>query len=359
MELSINEEIAKLIPPLTPEEFQQLETNITQDGCLDPIVVGRVKSADETEQTFIIDGHNRYRICTKHGIHFETIEKEFSDMTAAKAWIILNQLGRRNLDVSQRSILALALDKIYSVEAKERQVEAGKKYGRGRGKVQANLPEPSQKGQARDRAAHDMKVSPRMVTMAKRVEENCIPRVIDMVYNGDLTVAAATEISDLSVHEQGILADRGLAALKKEATQIRKDKESARKHKLIQNISGDVAVWTISGANTKAKKLIKGQTEMTTWELRTFIETLEKSEGLSSGAEKAQVMAEIGKMRTAISAALLNSDRSAPFTEEDHQMLRNFRNDLHQLDSLLEGLLASVTKDLDQLDLFADCEVSG
>ncbi|MDX5584306.1 MAG: hypothetical protein QNK20_05165, partial [Aureibaculum sp.] len=58
----INQEFKKLIPKLSIEEFNQLEKNIISDGCRDPLVLW-----DDT----IIDGHNRFEICNKHGIEFD------------------------------------------------------------------------------------------------------------------------------------------------------------------------------------------------------------------------------------------------------------------------------------------------
>ena len=62
-ELVIDSELSVLIPPLTPDEFTKLEDSILTEGCRDAIIVwGNV----------IVDGHNRYKICTKHGIPFGT-----------------------------------------------------------------------------------------------------------------------------------------------------------------------------------------------------------------------------------------------------------------------------------------------
>ncbi|KCZ71592.1 DNA modification methylase [Candidatus Methanoperedens nitroreducens] len=89
LRLSIDPEFKSLIPPLSFEEFSQLEKNITEDGCRDAIV---------TWNGIIIDGHNRYEICTKHSIPFQTVEKNgFADRNDVRVWIINNQLGRRNI----------------------------------------------------------------------------------------------------------------------------------------------------------------------------------------------------------------------------------------------------------------------
>lgn len=98
MELKIDPEFAGKIPPLTEEEFRQLETNILEDGrILSPLIVWNGT---------IVDGHNRYRILQKHAeLSFEVYEREFKDRYDAIIWICRNQLGRRNLTPAQRKYL--------------------------------------------------------------------------------------------------------------------------------------------------------------------------------------------------------------------------------------------------------------
>ena len=98
MELRIDPEFEGKIPPLTTEEFQQLENNILADGVvINPIIVW---------DGVIVDGHNRYRIVSKHPeIRFSTCEKTFADRYEAIAWICKNQLGRRNLTLEQKKYL--------------------------------------------------------------------------------------------------------------------------------------------------------------------------------------------------------------------------------------------------------------
>ena len=90
----IDEQFKRLLPPLSRETFELLEENILQNGCRDSLVLwGDV----------LIDGHNRYEICTKHDIPFNTIDKEFESREAALIWIITNQISRRNLTPMQMS----------------------------------------------------------------------------------------------------------------------------------------------------------------------------------------------------------------------------------------------------------------
>ena len=98
MNLRIDPEFESRIPPLTDDEFQQLEENILADGVIiSPIIVW---------DGVIIDGHNRFRIVEKHPhITFSTCERDFNDRHEALAWICKNQLGRRNLTFQQKKYL--------------------------------------------------------------------------------------------------------------------------------------------------------------------------------------------------------------------------------------------------------------
>ena len=106
--LKIDSEFKSLIPPLTTEEYDGLERSILAEGCRSAIVVwanesdkpsecSECKDDNEISMGFsfeirdgdpywecescacliepdwtIIDGHNRYEICTKHDIEFDT-----------------------------------------------------------------------------------------------------------------------------------------------------------------------------------------------------------------------------------------------------------------------------------------------
>lgn len=98
MQLRIDPEFESRIPPLTDDEFQQLEENILADGVIiSPIVVW---------EGVVIDGHNRFRIVEKHPhISFTTCERQFENRYEALAWICKNQLGRRNLTFQQKKYL--------------------------------------------------------------------------------------------------------------------------------------------------------------------------------------------------------------------------------------------------------------
>jgi phage N-6-adenine-methyltransferase len=95
-QLQIDPEFRALIPPLSTEERMQLEENLLRDGCRDPLVIWN---------GVLLDGHNRYDICTAHGLFFNTVVIALTDREAAADWIDTNQLGRRNLTPDQASLL--------------------------------------------------------------------------------------------------------------------------------------------------------------------------------------------------------------------------------------------------------------
>ena len=99
-----------IIPPLSADEYNQLEQNILRDGIREPLVMW-----GDT----LIDGHNRLSIAQKHGIDYKTVSMCFPDDDAAKKWIIINQFGRRNLSLFERARLALELKPILAEKAKE------------------------------------------------------------------------------------------------------------------------------------------------------------------------------------------------------------------------------------------------
>ena len=106
--ITINPKFANLLPPLLPEEDEKLEASILTDGVRERIILWNGA---------IVDGHNRYRIASKHGIPVETIEKDFEDEDAVVIWIIETQIGRRNLTDEQRSFKR---GELYKLIAKKR-----------------------------------------------------------------------------------------------------------------------------------------------------------------------------------------------------------------------------------------------
>ena len=119
MELQINPEFQNLIPPLTEDEYQTLENSIIEEGCRDALVIW-----NDT----IIDGHNRYEICQKNNMEFQTIAYDFDSEKDVKVWIIDNQKGRRNLTDGWKYELEQKKRELLIEIGKQLKAEAGKKH---------------------------------------------------------------------------------------------------------------------------------------------------------------------------------------------------------------------------------------
>ena len=103
--MRIDNEFKNLIPALTDEEYKGLEQSILSEGCRDALVLWG---------DILVDGHNRYEICTKHGIEYKTVQKEFGSRDDVKLWMIGNQLARRNINKYARTTLESVSDEIQS-----------------------------------------------------------------------------------------------------------------------------------------------------------------------------------------------------------------------------------------------------
>ena len=107
IKLHIDPEFQNLISALSDKEYELLEQNILGDGCREPISIWN---------EVILDGHNRYKICMQHNIHFNVVQINITSRQDAIAWICANQLGRRNISDETRKYL---IGKRYDAEKKK------------------------------------------------------------------------------------------------------------------------------------------------------------------------------------------------------------------------------------------------
>ena len=109
--MKINKQFKNLIPPLDEEELKQLESNLVNEGW-------RSNERIITWNGTIVDGHNRFNLCQKHNIKFQSEEKKFKDKNKVILWIIDNQLGRRNISSYAIGVLNLMKESILKPIAK-------------------------------------------------------------------------------------------------------------------------------------------------------------------------------------------------------------------------------------------------
>ncbi len=106
-------EMEQLLPPLSVEQFSALERDVLENGCYAPIIVN--------ESMEIVDGHNRFRICEKHGLPFKMMVFSFADLLEAKQWAVETQRNRRNLSMWELGQIALKLKPDLELAAKNNQ----------------------------------------------------------------------------------------------------------------------------------------------------------------------------------------------------------------------------------------------
>ena len=194
--MKIDAEFQSLIPPLTYEEKKMLEESILSEGCRDAIVVW-----NDT----IIDGHNRYEICKKHGISFETVSREFEDRNDVIEWIIKNQFGRRNLPMHERARLALRLKPVIAEKAREKQHSGINQYTHS---LPQNSAKPSIPIETRDEIAKAAGVSHDTIAKVEKIEEAAPAPVVQASRKGDISVNAAYQVTKMMQEEQEEIASR-------------------------------------------------------------------------------------------------------------------------------------------------------
>lgn len=188
-EPKIDTEFVALIPPLTPEEFAGLKQSILAEGCREPIILW---------DNIIIDGHNRYRICTENNIPFQTIQKEFTDRNEAKVWMLRNQLSRRNLNDFQRVEMVKKCEDAVKLQAEQRMLA-------GKSNPVAKFPQGSK---ARDELGAMAGVSGKTYEHATAVLDNAPEPVIDATRKKELSINAAYEITRMDSDKQQEISDR-------------------------------------------------------------------------------------------------------------------------------------------------------
>lgn len=201
--LKINEEYRKLIPPLTEEEYKQLEENILNEGIREPIILYK---------DYIIDGHNRYEIAKKHSLKYVTLSKEFVDETEVKIWMVKNQFGRRNLSTFQRIELVEHLEELFKSRAKEN-LKLGGMYKTSfekldeklemvkeielfqntnlKNKPWQNSAKASEKVETRNEIAKIAKTSHDTVTRVKKIKKKAAPETIQKLRTGEISINQA------------------------------------------------------------------------------------------------------------------------------------------------------------------------
>ena len=194
--IQIDSEFKSLIPPLTSEERQGLEQSLLKEGCRDSLVLWG---------DILIDGHNRYEICTKYHIPFDVVNKDFDSRDDAKLWMMQNQLARRNLtDLQHIDIVRKCADAV-KAKARERQLSSLKQ---NEDTVRENFPERVESGRANDELGKIAGVSGKTYEHGVKVLEEAPKPVVEAALRNDLSINMAHQVTKLEPEQQEEIAQR-------------------------------------------------------------------------------------------------------------------------------------------------------
>jgi len=188
--LTVDPEFQALIPRLTEDERRSLEESIVADGCRDPLV---------TWGDVIVDGHNRYEICTRRDVSYIAVPIDFADRLDAMIWIRRNQVSRRNLTDDQRSMNGAELAKLQAEKSRRqrattavqaREIKAGRAEPILANDVIPEIADSKPKQRIRAEVAKASGTSERKIQQAQMVM-NAAPALAAQVASGEMPLAAA------------------------------------------------------------------------------------------------------------------------------------------------------------------------
>jgi ParB-like chromosome segregation protein Spo0J len=187
--------LAKLIPPMTTEEFRELADDIGKYGLNEPIVLFEDK---------ILDGLHRAKSCAKSGVPPRYIE--FADLAPAireagpLRFVITKNLKRRHLTTSQKSAVAAKLVEQMALAEKN---GAGISRSNER-KIAGKRGRPAEGGEKTVVVAAALGVSPASVKRARKVLKES-PKQFEKIAAGKLTVGKAAKDESASEKKKAAL----------------------------------------------------------------------------------------------------------------------------------------------------------
>lgn len=269
MDIVVLEELKAYIDPLTADEYEALERSLLAEGCRDALVLWN---------DILVDGHNRYGICRKHGLPFNTVQNtRFQSMDDVRLWMIEQHLGRRSVSDYQRGVLALRKRAILGARQKA-QREAGSNPEMS---TSAAAPDDDADGRppwddmpvavSRAELAREAKLSSNQVSMIERIHAQATPEVVEALKSGAISISAAAAVASLPEDEQRSAAQAGKAELRQAAKRAR----DARKRTRPEGADGAEAAHDEHPADAKALRRRVDELERENAQLRGQVERLQ------------------------------------------------------------------------------------
>jgi transcriptional regulator with XRE-family HTH domain len=220
LNIIINDELRAFVDPLTDIEYAALERSLLAEGCRDALVLWR---------DTLIDGHNRYEICQKHGIPFRTVHNNnFASIDDVMLWMIDNHLARRSVSDFQRGVLALKKKEIVTSRMAE---EMAKEPPKPEADDMDSRPPPP--WNTREEVAKAARVSANTISQIERIQKAATPELREAVRTGAISINAAANVAQLPEEAQKAAVAGGRKELQQAARQVREQKMATRPKKEI------------------------------------------------------------------------------------------------------------------------------
>lgn len=216
--IRIDESLRSYIDPLTEDEYAALERSLLDEGCRDALVLWG---------DLLVDGHNRYGICQKHGIAFQTVQNtRFKSMEDVHLWMIDNHLGRRSVSDFQRGVLALRKKEILSERAREEPAEDADASAPPADPGPAFDPSPVASAPAisREALARAARISSNTLGQIEKIRKTAAPELVDAVKSGVISINAAAAVASLPGEQQVAAVAGGKKELRQAARQVRESR---------------------------------------------------------------------------------------------------------------------------------------
>nr|AGU10614.1 hypothetical protein [uncultured organism] len=237
MTIKINDELRAYIDPLTPDEYDALERSLLAEGCRDALVLWG---------DLLVDGHNRYAICTKHNLPYKTIQNErFTSIDDVHLWMIDNHLGRRSVSDFQRGILALRKKDIVLARARALEDAAAAAQANqdadaaDAAAADAERSAPPPVLATRESIAKAARVSSATIGQIEKIQREAAPELVQAVKAGEISINAAAAVATLPVDAQQAAVAGGRKELREAARLVREQKAAARPPKAPKEEGGD------------------------------------------------------------------------------------------------------------------------
>ena len=287
MHIVVNEELKAYIDPLTPDEYQALERSLLAEGCRDALVLwGKV----------LVDGHNRYGICRKHGLPFQTVQNtRFKSMEDVHLWMIDQHLGRRSISDFQRGVLALRKREIVADRrARSAAVAAPLSVHEAAPPTEAApAPAPASEQDAletREALAKAARLSSSQVVLIEKIQKQGAPELVAAVKAGMVSINAAAAVATLPAEEQAAAAAAGADELKQAAKRVREAKRRVTVPVATPEDGGEAADAPVAAAPADTVDTLRQRVTALEAEnamLRQEVESLRAQLQATSGGEMA------------------------------------------------------------------------